>query len=160
MIFSDPTRRQFYSLLVDYFDNPVFEKLKNEDGYSIYICKIYSLLLNENRYLIAITEPDNYPIKKKIPLSDLKWISFQTRILSDNKDVIQHSYTIKKKYQSLHIQKSLQDNSMSIYQMTNNEFPIEITLLHTKNNEYEYPTNGNLVSCLETYQTIIVFSDK
>ena len=162
MIFSNPVHRQFYHLLSEYYDNPILQKLKNNDGYSVYICKIYSLLLNESRYLIAITDIDNNPTNKYISLKDLNWISFQARVLNsqeyDNMEIIKHSYTVKKTL-SYHfsVSKMSQNKEMSIYHLSNQEYPIEITLLHTKNNEFEYPSHGTLVSCLETFQTIISF---
>lgn len=163
MIFSDPVHRQFYYLLSEYYDNPVLQKLKNDDEYSIYICKIYSLLLNENRYLIAITHLDQHPIKKYISLKELEWVSFQARVLNskeyENMEIIRHSYTIKRSvaYQ-FSVSKISNNKEMSVYRLSKNEYPIEITLLHTKNNEFEYPNHGSLVSCLETFQTIISFS--
>jgi hypothetical protein len=37
--------------------------------------------------------------------------------------------------------------------------PLTVSLLHCKNQEYEYPNEGNLVSALETFQTVLQWDD-
>lgn len=158
MIFSQPLNKKFYEYLDFYYDHPLMKKIKDEHEYSVYMCKIYSLLLNEKRYLIAIVQKDHYPINHICNLIDLNWISFQARVLDDYEytEINSHSY-LSKKTPNYSVYKISQDVDKSIYHLKNNEFPIEIILLHTHHDIFEYPNDGNLVSCLETYQTIIQF---
>jgi hypothetical protein len=106
---------------------------------------------------------DNNPIHTIKPLLDLNWKCFQARSLNseeyDNIDIITHTYVIKKSLSYLlNVKKKNATKEYSTYIFENNEFPIEIILLHTHENEFEYPPTGNLISCLETFQTILQFS--
>lgn len=157
----DPLKYAFYALICDYFDDPGMQKVSQDQNYSVYACKISTLLLNEYRYLVAIINNDHMELGTIKKLSDLKWISFQTRILESDiyYHAVQHSYdtknTLKYHYQVRQLNNSTEK---SVYRLENNAFPVRITLLHQKGLELEYPSTGSLVACLETYQTIVTFS--
>lgn len=157
-MFSNPSHRHFMIWLNNYYDSPSLQKVKEENGKAIYMCKIRSLLLNEKRYLIAICKSDSYPIGHLSPLNDLIWEFFQARILQDStfESIIQHSYALKTESNfKMNLVRCTKE--FSIYRDEQEKLPIEITLLHTSRIEYEYPRNGTLTSCLETFQTIIGF---
>jgi hypothetical protein len=44
-------------------------------------------------------------------------------------------------------------NEISVYETDLGVFTV--SLLHCKNQEYEYPNEGNLVSAFETFQTVL-----
>jgi hypothetical protein len=46
-------------------------------------------------------------------------------------------------------------NSVTTYEV--DELPVRVSLLHTRNQEYEYPDEGTLLSALETFRTVIHF---
>lgn len=156
----DPNKYKFYQLISSYFDSPQLQKVKEDDLYSIYVCKIQTLLLNEYRYLVAVVYKDSFPIGHILPLTELKWISFQTRILESDiyYNVVTHNYQIKNThayYFKVFKISSCKENTM--YSVQSNEYPIQILLIHQKGLDQEYPVSGTLVSCLETYQTILTF---
>lgn len=157
----DPRKYAFYTLICDYFDDPSVQKVSQDQMYSVYACKISTLLLNEYRYLVAIINNDNMELGTIKKLSELKWISFQTRILESDiyYSAINHSYdtknTLKYHYQVRQLSNS---KEKSVYSLESDSFPVEITLLHLKGLVLEYPKTGSLVACLETYQTILTFS--
>ena len=157
----DPRKYGFYSLLCDYFEDPDLQKVRHDQEYSVYACKISTLLLNEYRYLVAIIHDDRMEMGTVRKLSDLKWISFQTRILESDEyfGVVSHSYETKNllKY-NYHVRQLSHSPEKSVYSLETNDFPVEITLLHRKGLDLEYPKTGSLVACLETYQTILTFS--
>jgi len=162
MIFSNPSHRQFFQYINSYYDSPSFQKIKNNENYSIYVCKISSLLLHDKLYLIAMCPIDNNPLNTIVPLLDLNWICFQARSLNseeyDNMDIMTHTYEIKKSLSYLlNVKKKNATKEYSTYVFEKNEYPIDIILLHTHENEFEYPSTGNFISCLETFQTILQF---
>jgi hypothetical protein len=133
-------------------------KLRN-DGveYSVYGVQLPCMLLNEKRYLIALCPFDVVSIGRKKSLKDLKWVSLQARALSDESlySLPVHSYSIKNEHKylvPLHIYHRSQ--KISTYRDTSN---LEVSLLHQRNTEYEYPDHGTLVSAIETFQTILQF---
>lgn len=157
-----PLKYSFYALLSEYFDNPMLEKTQNDGEYSVYVCKIHTLLLNESRYIVAITHNDHMALGTIKPLSEIKWISFQSRILESDSyfNVTRHSYQIKNDSKfHFSVQQKSSSKEQSVYMLTNNEYPLQITLLHTKGLLFEYPSTGSLISCIETYQTILTFTE-
>lgn len=158
-MFSNPTHRTLMQIIDAYFDHPWMQKVKDENSTtSVYMCRIASLLLNEQRYLVAITSHDTNPIGHTVRLSDLYWTCFQSRVLESDAfvTVLQHSYVTKRELQ-MPVVRTQATPSYSTYRADN--LPIEITLLHTSNDVYEYPTKGTLASCLETFRTIVRFTD-
>ena len=152
----DPDKDMIYKLIDIYFDSPTLYKYKDtNDGHSVYITRVSCLLGNEYRYLIAVVKKDNMSIRHKEKLSNLYWVSFQTRKLNEIEmlsGLPEHSYQVKQRGYQNKIELTNKNNLTSIYK-TN--IPIIITLLH---NQSEYQDNGFLNSALETYQTIITFS--
>ena len=155
--FSDPSRDIIYHLVDEYYDSPFLVKIKELDnGYSMYAVELSCLLLNEKRYLIALCPTDIYAIGIQRPLKEIRWDSFQSRALSEEfEGTNKHTYNMKRADKFLLPLKIMErTTSYSKYRMTDN---IDVILLHTKGLEYEYPNEGNLVSALETFQTVIQF---
>lgn len=158
MVFISLDKEKWYDLLSAYFDFPDMVKLRN-DGveYSVYGIQLPCMLLNEKRYLIALCPFDVVSIGKKKPLRDLKWVSLQARALSDESlySLPVHTYTIKNEQKfSIPITLYHRSKKISTYRDDSN---LEVSLLHQRNIEYEYPDHGTLVSAIETFQTILQF---
>lgn len=145
---------KYRSLINDYFSNPVMTKVKNENKFSVYMVSIHTLLLNEPRYLIAMTHEDYNKVGSKQPLKTIEWIYFQTRYLKDQYDISQHSYlpTNDSKY-SIPITVKSRTDSQTTYQTKDKQ--LDIILLHSNKNMYEFGNQGTLISALETYKTIL-----
>jgi hypothetical protein len=153
----DPNTKNIYKSFVDYYNNPMMTKIKNVNGYSMYMIKIHAMLGNTYRYLIVFVSEDGKLNNTQIGLDKLEWVSFQTRTLEENHDILKHSYQPRKTY-PLNQQIKLidRDEDKSVYEAE--DFKLVITLLHTKKGQkYQYQPNGTIVSSLETFQTIINF---
>jgi len=153
----DPIKDQFSSYINIYFNHPTLTKTKNVDKHSVYMVKTYCLLSNECRYIIALVTEDNIPIGTNKKLSDLNWVSLQTRTLEDKHNIHSHSYNPKMEGPLVSpIVRNNIGKDMSTYSCET--FPIEVHLLHKKKDvQSEYQPNGNLISAIETFQTIITF---
>ena len=150
-------KSKIYQLLIDYFKNPIFTKIKNTNYNSIYMAKIRSLLLTEGRYLVVLAPINNNPLGSKKSLRDLKWESFQTRTLEGKYNILSHEYESRSddKY-NIPISITKRDKEISTYKC--DELNVTVSLLHKKkNNLYEYSERGTILAALETYQTIISF---
>ena len=149
------TKEPVYKAFIQYFDNPIFTKIKNMENETMYMAKIRCLLMNINRYLVVMCVLDKHPLGHHVKLSYLPWISFQTRSLESKYDILTTNYKSK-----------LLLNDPIILQKRHNthtdyiceKYKIKISLIHTIKNMYEYPEGGTLKKALETYQTIICFS--
>jgi hypothetical protein len=155
-ILYDPNHEVVYSYFSSYFENPKMVKIKSNNEYSIYVRKIYAVLGNEFRYIIAILYEDNLEIGNEEKLSNLKWISLQTRSIEENYNTEPFYYTPKKDLisdENIFLikkdEKTFKYNSKSL--------PILITLLVVRNNDYS--EKGIIPNALETYQTIITFTN-
>jgi hypothetical protein len=156
---------QFYDLITNYYDNPTLTKVKNisnskanSNSFSMYMARIDCLLYTEYRYIVVLIKEDQNPIGENRELSDLKWISFQTRILPERHNVEKFQHVPKK---TLYFQPKISMTKRTTSETTYScqDYPIIVTLLHLKKNLIEYSENGTIASALETFKTIITFVD-
>jgi len=155
--FSDPIKEFVYKLLSTYYDDMTLVKIRDENDFSIYMARLQCLLLNEQRYIIAMVPKDHFPPYYQQKLSGLRWVSLQIRNLDDMVDLMPQSYSLKRDPKFERKLKIVsRNNHISVYDVEN--LPIKVSLLHTKNNVYEYPEQGTLISALETFRTIINFN--
>ena len=154
-VLSDPTKQNFYNLILEYFNNPLLVKIKDINNKSYYGIKYNSLLLNENKYLIVVTSLCSSSEKR---LKDISWSQLQLRSLPlknefSNLPSISQNFNRSFRLQiPLHISKRTKE--LSTY--TIEDFPFELHSIHKKKILYEYPNEGNLISALETAQTLLV----
>ena len=150
----EPKNQKLYEFFIKYFNNTTMHKIKDVNNFSMYMSKTYCLLSRFCRYLIVFVEIDKNPLDYTQKLSDIKWISFQTRTLEDFHNLPPHNYTPTSSTPLMAIiTRTNKNKESSTY--TCEKFPIEINILHVKNSEYEYQDKGTIVFALETYQTII-----
>lgn len=153
-------KRQVYDAFIDYFKNPTMVKKKvDENGLSIYMTKLYCLLLsNKCRYIISIVKNDKFEIGTEKQLSELLWSSFQTRELSKTECENQaHFYeAVLEGILTAKINKISEDHNMSNYEVEN--LPITLSLLHTEKNP-TYVNEGTLINALETFNTVVVMKN-
>jgi hypothetical protein len=154
--FQNPERDYIYQLISKYYDEPIMTKTKNVDSLSMYVCQLPCLLMNEKRYLIAIVHKDDYDLGYTQPLSAFRWISFQVRSLQEEsyQNIPIHQYKIKRDDRFM-IGLTIKNRNQEISVYDSELGVFTVSLLHCKNQEYEYPNEGNLVSALETYQTVL-----
>ena len=151
----EPEKDSIYKYFDDYFGNPIMSKVKNVGGLSMYMSKLYCLLTNECRYIVAMVKQNSSPIKTSKALKEMSWVSLQTRTLADKHDLPPHNYhpVNKGPLQKL-ITRIQVTEKASTYHCK--DLPIVVTLLHTKpESKQEYQPRGTIISALETYHTII-----
>lgn len=155
----EPEKDELVEGITVYFNNPVMVKVENDDSrYSKYMSKTYCLLINECQYLLAFVNENSMPIGHKQHLEQLKWICFQTRTLPPRDDVASHTYSPRRGGPLwVPITRIRNDKQSSTY--TCQKFPIIITLLGEGKGGASYQDNGNIILALETFQTIITFSN-
>ena len=153
----DPSKNHVYKAFYEYYNNPELTKIKNVNTFTMYMTKIHAMLGNAFRYLIVFVPRDVNSFGTTKHMSDLDWVSLQTRTLEDHHKLPSHSYQVRKTPElSQKITIDTQNEQQSTYNAE--KFPLTITLLHTrKNNSYQYQPTGTIVSALETFQTIINF---
>jgi hypothetical protein len=154
----NPSKEHLYPLFVKYFNNPIMTKIKDINGYSMYMSKINSLLLIEFRYIIVFTMQDTQSIGSTEPLSSLKWITLQTRSLKDDHKLPLHYYT-PSRMSELNKPITQVKNSSEPYTYDVQNYPILITLIPKEKNSHgaEYKATGNVITALETFSTIVSF---
>jgi hypothetical protein len=154
----DPKKQDFAMYIDKYFNYPILSKTKDVNKHSIYMVKTYCLLSKYCRYIMVITLEDSNSKGHKSRLSDLNWVSFQTRTLEDKHDVDSHSYQpVMEGPLTCQIIRTKITPESSTYSCT--DFPIEVNLLHKKKDiQSEYQPKGNIISALETFETIVTFN--
>lgn len=158
------TRQQLYNLLNIYFDEPSVQKTKNDEnsGTSVYMTRFNSLLASpEQRFLVVITEMDNSPIGTVVPLSEMKWKSLQTRMLSQfDRTIHRHSY-LPKNQKKFAIPMKLLKRYPNRSEYEIDGFPGEcvVALMHTNpNQEFEFPDKVICSGSIELYRTVFMMT--
>ena len=153
----DSRKEEVYTLVDDYFDHPVMTKAGDSADLSIYMVKIHSLLALENRFLVATTGRDRYPMGFKIPLKEVPWVSFHTtRRENPERGYIPHKYVPKRQPMfQRRIALFKRDASASAYDA--DDLPVVVTIQHGKKSPYAYNQEGTITLALETFSTIITF---
>jgi hypothetical protein len=150
----DIDNRTMFKHFAEYFNDPVMIKIKDVDGYSMYMRKTHCLLSKECRYLIAFVTEDQMPPKSQERLIDLDWVSFQTRTLPDQHDIPSHSYQPRADGAlNAKIERTSKNDDSSSYMCK--DLPITVVLLNTKKGVNDYQNQGSVIAALETYNTII-----
>ena len=147
-------KEKIYQYIDEYFDHPTMIKIKNTQKHSCYMRKSQGGLGKEHRYLVAWVIEDNAPIKNQEDLSNLRWVSFQTKTLIENHDITPHKYQPKKEGPlSVKIERTEMTRDYSMYKCE--EFPLTIKLDQPTKGESNYQPRGNIIFALETYHTNI-----
>lgn len=155
-----PEKDHIYDMFTEYFNNPALTKIKNENNLSMYITKTYCLTSTTCRYIIVFVPIDNIQLGSINSLSELKWVSLQTRTLSEKfLNVGTHGYSAEEKGPLLSkIHRLNITKEASTYKC--DDHPLIITLLHdTKKNSDSYQNSGNIIIALETWNTIVTWNN-
>jgi hypothetical protein len=161
-----PERDNIYSYFVKYFNNPTMTKVKdinqsNGKKFSMYVCKIYGLLSNENKYIICITHGNNSSIGSVEELRTIHWISLQTRRLLEKYKCLTHSYIAKIEGPLDEVIERFETGDKASSYHCENIPEIVITLLHTeKKGPHVYQNKGKIINALETFETIVTFKEE
>ncbi len=117
---------------------------------------------------MAITTFDNSPLGTIKPLSQIKWISFQTRTLEG--DILPNEYV--QDYEKTNGLLLLKESNIKIVSRSKiknvylaESLPLQIELLHTVKGEdtfisdasHEYADEGTVATALETFNSVSYF---
>ena len=157
--FFSPEKEYIYDIFSNYYDNPLLYKIKDENGFSLFGIQFPSLLLNEKRFLIVTTKGT---LEQQKRLRNIPWLTLQVRTLTNNNQY-NHLPVFKYKVKRLPEYNEplvVQSRTKEITHYKTSKLPINVSLLHSKGLEYEYPNEGTLISALETFHTIIKWNDE
>lgn len=153
----------FYNTIIKSFGDPIMTKVKqlprpsaDKPGFSVYYAKVGCLLCLDDRYIACIVDKDVLPLGSNRRLSEISWISFQTRTidnlpmkLKDQKIKGEHVDGLKDK---IVLKQRLADR----YVYYAEKSPVKIELLFDQN-ETTYSETGTIQSALDTYNCSISF---
>ena len=186
-------KQDIYNSLVEYFGDVVMTKLNSKstsDGsvYGLYYCRVGCMLCVDNRYLLVIVKESNdnngqninqsdIPVGTQMYLSNLHWISFQTRSIDEFETV--NPYDIKIKQQNIkNNRNAIVDMEMKMSEELNDRvryecsehYPITVDIMKKKSREkniydmmdgYEkeyYTPTCSLQTLLESYQCVLTIN--
>ncbi|NDE17426.1 hypothetical protein EBZ80_21090 [bacterium] len=166
---ADPVKEGVWKAFADHFQNPLLffsPKDSEQDAeHWVYVCRIHSLLLNENRFLIVMVRRPSIQNDPATPrhLRDLPWHILQTRHV-ENPDKYRflqttHRYdgTASRACQQP-IERIESTREWTRYACATLP-PLAIFLLHQRKTVDEYANRGSVRLALETYRTIVELRD-
>ena len=184
-------KQDIYNSIVDYFGDVIMTKLNSKstsDGsvYGLYYCRVGCMLCVDNRYLLVIVKESdvhsgndqgNISVGTQMYLSNLHWISFQTRSIDEFETV--NPYDIKIKQQNVkNNRNAIVDMEMKMSEELNDRvryecsehYPITVDIMKKKSREkniydmmdgYEkeyYTPTCSLQTLLESYQCVLTIN--
>jgi hypothetical protein len=157
MSFYETNKYNLQQSIVDYYGNCVMIKVRDyQESYSLYYAKMINLVYSDDKYIIAIVQKDYFPVGTKKHLSELNWISFQTRVI-DTLSYPVRSQNIKSKITTPVLDKiHLSQKNEDRYVYTSDSYPVEIELLLTEKDD-SYASQGTIQGALDTYNCVIRF---
>ena len=189
-------KQDIYDNIVKYYGDIVMTKLNSRstsDGanYGLYYCRVGCMLCVDNRYLLVIvkeydsnlsrnnnqSDVIDIPVGTQMYLSNLHWISFQTRSIDEFETV--NPYDIKIKQQNVkNNRNAIVDMEMKMSEELNDRvryecsehYPITVDIMKKKSREkniydmmdgYEkeyYTPTCSLQTLLESYQCVLTIN--
>jgi hypothetical protein len=166
---STTIRLMIYQIVSSYYENPLLQLLKEKtvpsSEFSIYICKIKNISLKKKKYIIVKVPtrltPDH---SEKINLSELPWVSFQTRESEERFDEIQNEHRWSsssnlEKDETKHLVNMTFKKKESLKQYiiyVNQTFPfLQLSLLRHSNNLNFFPSEISMKYALDTFGCLL-----
>ncbi len=145
-----------YARFVDYYSDPIATKIEERGQHSVYYVKIMSHLGYTSRYLVIIIPRNMDQMHQQRYLSELRWVSFQTRTLpADHPLRPQEQRRLEKDPLKYKLQAHSRDEQKTDYYCQGP--PVRVALLHDlkQKNTYQYPDNLLLSQALNSYECVV-----
>ena len=153
----DINRMPVYTFFLEYFGNQKLSFFKETpDGNIIYGAKIRSQLSKQKRYLFALLKKDpknkSAQFPKEVLFRDIQWNCLQTRVLDEDYNLPQFSYSGTSDSNIITLQKK--EESRFTYSCDN--YPgMTIVLLIQRTQMKPYNEKGTLSLALETFNCLV-----
>lgn len=146
------TRKTIYESIVKYFGNPMMYKVESPNYmYSMYVVGV-STLSFEKRYVIAVCRPDTQGLGAPVPLSQLQWVSLQTRVTPTDYRVPHVQLAANSTpFTQAKINRVQDQNGIATYSVEG--YPLKVQLI----GKNTYRNNGSVEEALETFTTVLFF---
>jgi hypothetical protein len=156
----DPRNEEIYSMLCEYFGNPMMTKMKDVNGYSMYIAKPKCMLGLHSRYINVMIVQDSSPLGTVSLLDQLKWTSFQTRTRTEKYNLESFNYTPSRRSSNKIV---LTERGDRYCKYACEDLPLDVTLIledwEPKQTAYNYQNSGYIYQALETWKTILTIRE-
>lgn len=145
-------------------NNPGVTKIKNTQYDAVYACEFKTLLNKEKHYMFVMGGLDVIPLGSNVQIEDIdniKCIQFRTF----DEPIVQHVLTTKLEFNPLcnsvgikryNISTDSNNKKISEYMFEYDRRTYNAHIFHTTDSDYEYVPDGNLLSALITWNTMII----
>lgn len=153
---------EIYKAITDIYKSFQMTKTSQFDSFGVYKARVECYVCSDIRYIVAVVENDNDPIGTIKPLTELNWISFQTRMTKDQNEfkrfnMFARTYTLPpKSILNDRIKKIGETREKTVYETEN--LPLNVEILHISEND-TFTDKGTIIAALELYQTVITFTE-
>lgn len=148
--------KNIYDSFSEYYKSLIFTKIKNVDNFSLYAANIKCNLGKGYRYIIITVPLDKTIEGFNTRISNLMWVSLQTRFIETNFN-ISPQYFNPPKINEFDTEIILEERTEKTTTYISVSLPMKLTLLNT-NKGRDYANRANIRVALETYQTIITLN--
>jgi hypothetical protein len=133
--------------------------------WGVYKAPVVSLVANIEKYIVAVVPNDAQPLGVISHLESLQWTSFQCRSTKDiNKElngyyIAQQGYTLPRERNTVlydKVKKVVEYDDKCVY--LPEHLPLKIEIIKEKPDEF-IADEGNIIACLEVYNTILTLQE-
>ena len=155
----DLDRLSIYNFFVYYFGNPRMKRFKEIDNVVMYACRIPTQMTVNAKYIIVSVLKQSASSESELLLSQIDWISLQTRILPEKLAVPLHKYTDQPTDKRVIAPIHIFEKQDTIYKYKCTELPrLIISILFSPHQTKVYADTGNLKIAIETYNTVFTIN--
>lgn len=147
-----------HQMFVDYFGDIDLRRFKREGNYTIYACTVQSGLM-DTRVIYAIVL-SRFAVRETVKLSELAWVSFQTRTTDEHLPMLPKNSVIPTKAAKEYMQQFVfhsvnRTDTKTDYR--SHTVPLEMSILNDtrRKNFLQCPDRANLVQAVESYRCIV-----
>lgn len=147
-------------LFNEYLESLIFYKIKENGGlYSLYYSRIKTQTMSGYNYIIATVNQDNNIPGTSKKITELDWVTLQSRELSEEYLIRPCNLVVTKSIENIFSQiiltKKNSSSEITTYTVENEQYPFEAGIIHKK--DYEtYPDRIPLNTAIKSFKLLIM----
>jgi hypothetical protein len=144
------------SVINEYFNKLIFQKIDQRENYSIYGAQVVSSYGDGRKQYVLAFVPVHLSILQKAYLRELPWHNLQTRMLKHGYRLVPQKWEVVPNLPNLFFQIQERTENYSRYTSEQN-LPLELLLMHDprKKTKYQYYNRMSLLGALNTFQCVL-----
>lgn len=151
-------------LLNSYFQDIVFRRIEDKQGYAIYGAAISSMIAGDNQRHVFAFVPMHLGVQSTARLSELPWQNLQMRMCPKMTYRLREQHWVLNPTLQDHmfgvVARSREYSTYSLQASAQSDFPFELLMINvpSKKSMYQYPNTLSLHAAIDKFNTIFNYT--